>query len=333
MMVCISLASGTSIVADGPSESSSDALIVIGAGGNDEYLKDFERWAEHWQQSFPETVNTKLLGPKRKTATIDPSQKELTDRQHILDWIAAKPNSSENERWLVLIGHGTYQLKIAKFNLEGPDLSSDELAKAMEASPARWRIFVCASSSGPFITTLSGPNRIIVTATKSGSEQNLSRFGEYLSQSIDAPRADLDHDGNVSILEAFIMASGNLAKWYADEGRIASEQALLDDNGDSRGTPANFFRGVRAAKAPSEGLKLDGLLANRVYLKKPAGTDSLSSEQQAKATELEQQIETLRKQKSEFDKVVYYAQLEQMLIELAEILVPSPTESTSLDLP
>ena len=194
-------------------------------------------------------------------------------------------------------------MKIAKFNLEGPDLSVDELAKALNASPARWRIFVCSSCSGPFINALSAPNRIVVTATKSGSEQNLSRFGDYLSQSINAPSADLDHDGNTSVLEAFIAASGNLAKWYADEGRISSEQALVDDNGDQRGTPANFFRGVRAAKAPSDGLAVDGSRANRVYVQRKSNLALLTNAQLERVSELEQQVEALRKHKKELDEV------------------------------
>ena len=40
----------------------------------------------------------------------------------------------------------------------------------------------CASASGPFINRLSGPNRVVIVATKSGFEMNFSRFGEYLAE-------------------------------------------------------------------------------------------------------------------------------------------------------
>ena len=201
-------------------------------------------------------------------------------------------------------------------------MSSEELAKAIEFSKARWRIFVCASCSAPFINALSGPDRVIVTATKSGSEQNYSRFAEYFSQSISAPTADLDHDGSVSILEAFIVASRNLSNWYSEEGRLASEQALIDDNGDKRGTPASFFRGVRAAKAPADGMQLDGRLANRVFVNSPAEVASLTLEQKARAADIEQQIDALRDSKSKLSEDVYYAQLEPLLVELAQLFVP-----------
>lgn len=330
-MVCLCQPFCSPSFADIEAKPAPDALIVVGAGGTEEYFADFKAWAARWQKAFSEDVATTQLGMDKESSG-DDSKENMTNRQRILDWISSAPNSSERERWLVLIGHGTYQTQVAKFNLEGPDLSADELAKAIAANPARWRIIVCASSSGPFLNALSGPNRIVVTATKSGSEQNLSRFGDYLSQSIADPNADLDHDGNISVLEAFIMASGNLAKWYGDEGRIASEQALLDDNGDSRGTPSNFFRGVRAVKAPSNGLKVDGPLANRVFFKKTAEVASLSADQLSKAADLEHQIDTLRGQKADFAEAIYYAQLELLLVDLAEILVPARPDSKQLDL-
>ncbi len=318
--------------ADEQATSSGDALIVVGAGGTDEYLEGFQRSAERWRLAFPKTAKTTLIGtqPQSDAASTDDS---VTDRQRILDWIANEPESPATERWLILIGHGTYQLSIAKFNLEGPDIASDELAKAIASSPSRWRIFVCSSCSGPFINALSAPTRIIVTATKSGSEQNYSRFSDYLSQSISTSTSDLDHDGSVSVLEAFLVASKNLANWYAEEGRLASEQALLDDNGDKRGTPANFFRGVRAAKAPSDGLKVDGRLANRVFVDSPLQETSLSPQQQARVADVETQIDELRDQKSKIDEATYYAQLEQLLVELAKVLVVDASDSNFITSP
>ncbi len=44
--------------------------------------------------------------------------------------------------------------------------------------------------------------------------------------------ADLDKDGQVSLLEAFLIASRRTLEFYKVEGRIATEHALIDDNGD-----------------------------------------------------------------------------------------------------
>ncbi len=306
--------------------SSGDALIVVGAGGTDEYFEEFQRSAERWKLAFPKHVKTAMIGGHAGPPDAI-KESPVADRQRLLDWVASEPEASGSERWIVFIGHGTYQLNVAKFNLEGPDLSSDELAKAIASSKSRWRIFVCSSCSGPFINALSGPNRIILTATKSGSEQNYSRFSDYFSRSIGDSKSDLDHDGSVSILEAFIVASRSLSNWYVEEGRLASEQALIDDNGDKRGTPANFFRGVRAAKAPTDGLKVDGRLANRVFVDNTFEATSLTPEEQADVADLEQKIDALREQKSAIEEASYYAQLEQLMLELAKVLVPSESDS------
>jgi hypothetical protein len=170
---------------------------------------------------------------------------------------------------------------------------------------------------------------VIVTATKSGSEQNYSRFGDFLSQSITAKTSDLDHDGGVSVLEAFLVASRSLSNWYAEQGRLASEQALIDDNGDRRGTPANFFRGIRAAKAPADGLQVDGRNAKSIFVDNGLESLALTAEQQAEAAELETQIEKLREQKSELSEESYYVQLESLLVKLARLLVPTASKSAS----
>jgi hypothetical protein len=325
LLILSSICSGSIILADEPLSLSGEALIVVGAGGTDEYLKSFRESADRWRMAFPETVRTTMIGIDDSPEVASEASAPKTDRQKILDWIAVAPSSTSVERWIIFIGHGTYQLNIAKFNLEGPDLSADELAKAIDSSQSPWRIFVCSSSSSPFLNALSGPNRVLITATKSGSEQNYSRFAEFFSQSISNVRSDLDHDGNISVLEAFLVASKNLANWYVEEGRLASEQALLDDNGDKRGTPASFFRGIRAAKAPADGLQLDGKSANRVFIGNASKSTAWTPEQSAQAGEIEAKIDAIRAQKNEIEEDAYYAQLEPLLLKLAKVVVgPDP---------
>ena len=55
-----------------------------------------------------------------------------------------------------------------------------------------------------------------------------------------------------------IMASRNVEDFYKSEKRLATEHALIDDNGDGKGTPATFFSGVRPAKNPDEAANVDG---------------------------------------------------------------------------
>jgi hypothetical protein len=179
----------------------------------------------------------------------------------------------------------------------------------------------CSSSSGPFLSTLSNSNRVVITATKSGAEQNFSRFGDHFSQAILDSASDLDHDASISVLEAFLAASNRVARFYADENRLASEQSLLDDNGDKKGTPAVFFRGLRPVKAPADGLKLDGGLASRVLIRTLGEPVKRTDEQNQKIERLQAEIELLRSKKSEMEVDPYYQALEVLMLQLAEQLV------------
>ncbi len=309
------LASDT-LTSDGASKMPQRSImVVIGAAGEEDFGKIFRESAERWRNVFQSDDFHLLDGS-------DPEKKEDKDhRQQILDWIS-RPSDGEvlQERWLVLIGHGTHDKSAAKFNLKGSDISAETIAKTISKVDAKWLIIDGSSSSGPFINALSGVNRIIMTGTKSGAEQNFARFGEYLSQAIADPSTDLDHDDCVSILEAFLSASNRVVQFYENEGRLASEQALLDDNGDSRGTPAAFYRGARPVKAPANGLKLDGAFASRILVSNFGVPDSRSNEQRALADSLANQIELLRAQKKDMAEDMYYKELERLFLEVAKTI-------------
>ncbi len=162
-----------------------------------------------------------------------------------------KAGAGREPLWLVLIGHGTFDGREAKFNLRGPDRDRPRPARLDQAASASRRRHQLRSASGPFLNRLSGPDRVILTATRSGHEQNYARFGQHLAEAIANPRADLDKDGQVSLLEAFLTAGGQVEESYRAQSQLATEHALLDDNGDKLGTPAEWFQGVRATRRAS----------------------------------------------------------------------------------
>ena len=92
---------------------------------------------------------------------------------------------------------------------------------------------------------------MIVTATKSGFEQNFARFGQHLADALADAAADLDGDGQTSLLEAYLTASRATAEFYRQSGRLATEHALLEDTGDGLAMPADWYRGVRPAQKPA----------------------------------------------------------------------------------
>ncbi len=181
----------------------------------------------------------------------------------------------------------------------------------------------CTSSSGTFLTKLSGPGRVIVTATKSGQEQNYARFGEYLADAIGDPAADGDKDGQVSLLEAFLAASRRVAEFYQSKARLATEHALIDDNGDKLGTPADWFRGVRATKKAKAGATLDGVRAHQFHLAPGDRERSLAPEIRRHRDELEVAVAALRDRKAGLPPAEYYGQLEPLMVELARIYAGS----------
>ncbi|XZE42959.1 hypothetical protein SH467x_002499 [Pirellulaceae bacterium SH467] len=302
-----------------PIEEPSTKLIVLGAPGEAEYGALFQTWGNRWREVFGESECVWVDGTNGEE---EQNPSSIDDKTRILDFLSKRSQSLEGQsdapKWLVLIGHGTYDASGTKFNLRGPDISADEIAKALEGDASRWIIVNCASSSGPFHVSLSRANRVVITATKSGAEQNFARFGGYLSLAISDPASDLDHDSSVSILEAFLAASASVARFYRDEGRLASEQALLDDNGDKKGTPASFFRGLRPAKAPADGLQLDGELAQRVIVQRLGSSPEFSTETIASINGIEDAIAKLRSNKASLASDEYYRELEKLLLQLAE---------------
>jgi hypothetical protein len=240
----------------------------------------------------------------------------LTRLLAVLTNEAAKP---AGELWLVFIGHGTYDGHSTKFNLRGPDISATDLAAALKPCLRPLAVIDCASASGPFINALSGPNRVIITATRSGSEVNATRFGGYLAKAIADPAADLDKDGQTSLLEAFLLASRETQQFYREAGRLATEHALLDDNGDGLGTPADWFSGVRAVKTAANGKSVDGVRARQMMLVRSQVEQELSPEVRARRDDLEKQLSDLHSRKGGMKEDDYYKQLEGILIETARL--------------
>lgn len=168
-----------------------------------------------------------------------------------------------------------------------------------------------------------------MTATRSESEYNFARFGDYFSRAIAEGAADIDHDTEVSVLEAFLAASAGVQQFYDAEGRIASEHAVIDDNGDRRGTPADFYRAGRIVKQAKGEAEPDGAQASRTILVPSDDPLPFTAEQLARRDELEAEIAGLRRSKAELSADEYYDKLLQPLTELARLY--QSAEAAKLD--
>jgi len=180
-----------------------------------------------------------------------------------------------------------------------------------------------ASASGGFIEAISGENRIVVTATKSGMQNNETRFAEFFVDAFAQDGADVDKDKRISVLEAFEYARLQVAHVYEEGNQLQTEHALLDDNGDQQGAQ------LPAESAEStEGNPGDGTVARLVFLEGSANRSTsagagdeiedpavLVMYEQKKS--LEQRIEALKQQKDGMTEELYLQELESLLLELA----------------
>jgi hypothetical protein len=303
-----------------PAAERPTVVIVVGAPGEAEFGSRFREWAGLWLASA-ERGGAEVVkigwGPQEG--------RPAGDRDRLRAALAERSGAAGGQPlWLVLLGHGTYDGHDARFNLLGPDVTDSELAAWL--APVKRPVVVIdgSSASAPFLTRLSGPNRVIVTATRSGHEQNFARFGGFLAGAVADPKADLDKDGQVSLLEAFLTASGRVAESYRTRAELATEHALLDDNGDRRGTPAEFFRGVRPVRRASDGSAPDGTRAHQLHLVPGDRERALTPALRRRRDELEQSLAALREKKETLGKDEYYARLEPLMVELAKVYLGAP---------
>src|SRR5688572_3924671 len=98
-----------------------DVMIVVGAPGENTYREVFAQSVQDWL--------TACRSANKTFRVIEPSADETNQIHHVRDALSHQGHS-EQELWLILIGHGTFDGKDAKFNLAGPDLSAQDLAEA-----------------------------------------------------------------------------------------------------------------------------------------------------------------------------------------------------------
>lgn len=286
------------------------AVIVKGADGTAEYGETFSNAVQLWKQACEKgNVPCLVIGQ-------EPESDDLAKLEKVTSEQASIPGG---ELWLVFIGHGTYDGRNARFNLRGPDVQAEQLAQWLAGCQRPVVIVNCSSCSGPFLNKLAGPDRVVITATKSGHEQNYTHFNKMFAEALTDLSADFDKDGQISLLECYLAASRRVADYYEQLGRLATEHSLLDDNGDGLGTPADWFQGVHPVKRAKEGATLDGRRAHQLALVRSAREQAIPSPLRERRNELELQIFALRDRKSEMAESDYFAQLEKLMIDFATL--------------
>jgi hypothetical protein len=224
----------------------------------------------------------------------------------------AKLATPEDAVYVVLIGHGSYDGKSAKFNLPGPDMSAADFNTQFRKLPTKQIVFIdTTSASGPFVNELSGAGRVIITATRNGAENFSTLFGGYFVDALTGEEADADKNRRVTMLEAFQFAKAAVQRAYDKEGLLSTEHAVLDDNGDKAGSTD-----------PSTAGAVDGKVASLLAIGSAADAASLPADPKLRALVLEQRdmehrVESLRLLKESMDPAKYQSELERLVTDLA----------------
>lgn len=308
-LLCLASLSAFAVHSVHAGEKELRIIAVVGSSGTGEFDEVFSKSAQQWKEAAEkgEAAFT-LIG-------------EGADRSNSAEQLRnAITGTAEPELWIVLIGHGSFDTRSVKFNVHGPDFTDDDLADWVEPYEGELAVINTASASGSFIRKLSGEGRVVITATKNEAEIFYTRFGRYFAGAIGGlPEADLDNDQQVSLLEGFLYSADQVANFYEAEGRLATEHALLDDNGDELGSRSEWFEGVTPTRSPSKEAQPDGELASQKVLVKSELERQLSPEARARRDELEREVKQLRREKENLDEDDYYTRLEALLLELARI--------------
>jgi hypothetical protein len=267
------------------------ALIVAGLGGEPAYDRAFREQAANYA-----TALRKLAGVSEAQqrgvrvlsgadATRDALRRELGE-------LARLP--PQDPVVVALLGHGSFDGEEYRFNLAGPDVTGAELATLLDALPARSQLVVNTSSaSGAVADRWKKAGRVVITATRSGTERNATRFGSFWVAALGDEAADADKNGMLSAQEAFAFANRKVVDSYKADAALATEHARLSGDNAERVPAARLAASV--AFAPDD--RLNALLGER--------------------DDLDRELDAVRERKTKLASDGYYDELEKVLVRIA----------------
>jgi hypothetical protein len=280
-------------------------VTVGGLGGEQEFQQRFDGWAKE--------IDGLLKGQDdAQVRTIYGADATRAKLESLLRSIATEAKR-DDALVIMLIGHGTFDGTDYKFNLPGPDVTGTQLAELLDRIPASRQLVVnMTSCSGSSLRALRRPGRVVVTATKTGTERNATIFARYWVEALRDPAADSDKNETVSALEAYKYADQKTAQFYESQKRLATEHALLEDTGNGDG--------VRQPSAQNG----EGLAAAQFALVRMSAAQSLSKDPAKMALlkqreSLEAKIDQLKYEKASLAADEYKKQLRDLVTQLAKV--------------
>jgi hypothetical protein len=281
-------------------------VTVAGLGGEPEYEQRFTGLANDLDKLLKASGGDAHVYTLTGTAA---TKAHLTDTMNAI----ARDAKPDDALTLILIGHGSYDTVEYKFNLPGPDISGGELAALCDRVAAKRQLIVnTTSASGGSIGALQKPGRIVIAATKTGTEKNATVFARYWVEALRDASTDVDKNDAISALEAFQYADRKTVSFYESQKRLATEHAILEDTGKKEG--------VRAASAENgEGMLASNFVLLRIGAAQKEANDPAKRALIDRKEEIERKIDTLKYQKAAMPVEDYKKQLSDALLELARV--------------
>jgi hypothetical protein len=286
------------------------AIVVSGASGGPKYAEQMREWRATIQGALVERYG---FAADHVHVLVDETLKssDMGTAENVRRLLAQvrKEMAREDLLVLILLGHGTYDGTTAKFNLVGPDLTAAEWANLFNGLPGQLAVVNTTAASFPFLESLSGANRIVITATDSPAQKYATVFPDYFAKALRDASSDIDKNGRTSLFEVFAATSAAVKQHYEQRGQLATERAVFDDNGDGVG---------REAEAPGP----DGGLARLFYLDTElpaAASDPELAGLLRRRRELELAAEALKQKKGTMAQPTWEAEYEKLMIELARV--------------
>ena len=280
-------------------------VTISGLGGEAEYETRFAGLANEAHKLVAGAAESKaslFVGTTATKAKIRESFGQI-----------ANDAGADDNLVVFLIGHGTYDGLDYKINLPGSDLSGVELAALMDRVKAKRQLVVnTTSASGACVSSLQKPNRVVIAATKSGTERNATVFARFWVEALRDPGADADKNETVTAIEAYRYADQKTVQYYERNKRIATEHAVLEDTGQGEGVrspTSDNGHGLIASRTP--------LL--RIGAAQKAAADPGKQKLLAQKEDVEQRIDQLKYNKATMAVADYRKQLQALLVDLARV--------------
>jgi hypothetical protein len=222
--------------------------IVQGLGGMPEYQQEFDTVREQVvAASITLTSEERVFTFNGDGATRDAL---------LAHFDSLKEKMTDDDRAAIyLIGHGSFDGEEYKYNIPGVDLTSADFKGVLEALPGQNHVLISTgSTSGALVEGVTGvpaprdpvPGReeaeeepaeeapskyLIVSATRNGNERNATHFGRFFAEALVSSEADINKNDTISVQEAYDYAEREVAAYFEDEQRLATEHSQLRGSG------------------------------------------------------------------------------------------------------